>query len=42
MQFGDPQTSLDLSAQLRIFRAELPREEPMTATQTSLDQFFSM
>ena len=42
MQFGNPQTSLDLSAQLRIFRAELRREELMTATQTSLDQFFSM
>jgi len=31
MQYGDPQFSLNLSIQLRIFRATLRREELMTA-----------
>ena len=33
MQYGDPQFSLNLSIQLRIFRGILRREELMTATQ---------
>jgi hypothetical protein len=36
MQYGDPQFSLNLSIQLRIFRGTLRREELMTARQTSL------
>jgi hypothetical protein len=42
LQYGDPQFSLNLSSQLRIFRAKLRREELMTTTQASLDQFFSL
>ncbi|KAJ8591213.1 hypothetical protein M405DRAFT_814739 [Rhizopogon salebrosus TDB-379] len=42
MQYGDPQISLNLSSQLRIFRAKLRREELMTTRQASLDQFFSV
>jgi hypothetical protein len=40
MQYGDPQFSLNLSSQLRIYRGSLRREELLTAKQTSLDQFF--
>lgn len=42
MQYGDPQFSLDLSSQLRKFRANLRREELLNARQTSLEQFFSV
>jgi len=42
MQYGDPQFSLNLSMQLRIFRGALRREELMTVRQTSLNQFFSV
>jgi hypothetical protein len=42
VQYGDPQFSLNLSVQLRIFRGTLRREELMTAKQTSLDQIFSV
>ncbi|OAX38194.1 hypothetical protein K503DRAFT_770733 [Rhizopogon vinicolor AM-OR11-026] len=37
---GDPQFSLNLSIQLRIFRGTLRREELMTARQTSLNENF--
>jgi len=40
MQYGDPQFSLNLSSQLRVFRAKLQQEQPVTMMQTSLDQFF--
>ncbi|KAG1733463.1 hypothetical protein EDB19DRAFT_1581101, partial [Suillus lakei] len=36
MQYGDPQFSLDLSSQLRKFRANLQCEELLNARQTSL------
>ncbi|KAG0694591.1 hypothetical protein DFH29DRAFT_959498 [Suillus ampliporus] len=42
MQYGDPQFSLDLSSQLRKFRANLRREELLNARQTSLERFFSV
>ncbi|KAG1839580.1 hypothetical protein F4604DRAFT_1909228 [Suillus subluteus] len=37
MQHGDPQLSLNLSSQLRLFRARLRREELLNAKQTSID-----
>ncbi|KAG2063979.1 hypothetical protein BDR04DRAFT_1146104 [Suillus decipiens] len=40
MQHGDPQFSLNLSSQLRIFRAQLRREELLNAKQTSIDCYF--
>lgn len=42
MQYGDPQFSLNLSSQLRTFRAQLRREDLLNARQTSLEQFFSV
>lgn len=40
MQYGDPQTSLDLANQLLKFRAVLRRDELLNSTQTTLDRFF--
>jgi len=40
MQYGYPQFSLDLSSQLQKFRANLRREELLSAKQSSLEQFF--
>ncbi|KAG1847026.1 hypothetical protein DFJ58DRAFT_730355 [Suillus subalutaceus] len=40
MQHGDPQFSLNLSSQLRLFRARLRREELLNAKQTSIDRYF--
>jgi hypothetical protein len=42
MQYGNPQFSLNLSSQLRIFRGNLRREESMTARQTSLSIFLDI
>lgn len=42
MQYGDAQFSLNLSSQLRTFRAQLRREDLLNARQTSLEQFFSV
>ncbi|KAG2076030.1 hypothetical protein BDR04DRAFT_1090855 [Suillus decipiens] len=38
MQYGDPQFSLNLLSQLRVFRAQLRREELLNARQTSLER----
>ena len=40
LQYGDPQSSLDLSNQLLKFRGVLLREELLNSTQTTLDRFF--
>jgi len=40
MQHGDPQFSLNLTSQLRLFRAKLRREELLNAKQTSIDCYF--
>jgi hypothetical protein len=40
MQYGDPQTSLDLSSQLLKFRGVLLRDELLNSTQTTLDRYF--
>ncbi|KAG1848689.1 hypothetical protein F4604DRAFT_1935290 [Suillus subluteus] len=40
MQHGDPQLSLNLSSQLRLFCARLRREELLNAKQTSIDCYF--
>ena len=42
MQYGDPQFSLNLSIQLRIFRGTLRREELMTARQTSGEKLYKL
>jgi hypothetical protein len=42
MQYGNPQFSLNLSSQLRIFRGNLRRDGLMTAWQTSLSNFLDI
>ena len=42
MQHGDPQSTLHLSSELRIFHAKLRREELLNAKQTSIDSYFKV